>query len=183
MKGIVFTEFLEMVADKFSEDMVDDIIDDSELPSGGVYTAVGTYSHAEIVELVVSLSKRSNIEVPDLIRAFGQHLFQRFSELYPSFFPDGITAFDFLESVENYIHIEVRKLYPDAELPSFDTRRENDTTLVMLYSSAHPFATLAEGLIQGCMSHFEVDADITMTDLSDGAGTKAEFRLVQAQGA
>ena len=27
MKGIVFTEFLEMVEEKFSADMVDDIID------------------------------------------------------------------------------------------------------------------------------------------------------------
>ena len=52
MKGIVFTEFLEMVEDRFSLDMVDDLIDDCDLPSGGVYTAVGTYSHEEIVALV-----------------------------------------------------------------------------------------------------------------------------------
>ena len=45
MKGIVFTEFLEMVEDKFSADMVDDIIDDCDLASGGAYTAVGTYPH------------------------------------------------------------------------------------------------------------------------------------------
>ncbi|MGB1009029.1 MAG: heme NO-binding domain-containing protein [Thiolinea sp.] len=180
MKGVVFTEFLEMVEDRFSEDMVDDIIDDSDLPSGGIYTAVGTYPHEEIVQLVVSLSQHSGIEVPDLIRTFGQHLFGRFSVLYPAFFPPDITAFDFLESVEDYIHIEVRKLYPDAALPTFETRRENDNTLIMIYNSAHPFATLAEGLLHGCMDHFKVKANITMTDLSDGAGTNAEFRIVTA---
>lgn len=42
MKGVVFTAFLEMVASQFSEDMVDDIIDAAQLPSGGAYTAVGT---------------------------------------------------------------------------------------------------------------------------------------------
>ena len=43
MKGIVFTEFLEMVEDKFSFDVVDTIIEQSELESGGVYNAgVGT---------------------------------------------------------------------------------------------------------------------------------------------
>ena len=39
MKGIVFTEFLDFVADRYGEDTVDDIIDASELPSAGAYTA------------------------------------------------------------------------------------------------------------------------------------------------
>lgn len=179
MKGVVFTEFLEMVEDKFSADMVDDIIDDSELPSGGIYTAVGTYSHKEIVQLVRSLSARTDIEVGDLIRTFGAHLFGRFSILYPDFFSDGAEVFDFLESVETYIHQEVKKLYPDAQLPTFETQRENDDTLIMHYRSRHPFATLAEGLLKGCIDHFQINANITMTDQSGGAGTAAEFRIVK----
>ena len=44
MKGMVFTELLDMVEDKFGIDMVDSIIEDADLPvSKGVYTAVGTY--------------------------------------------------------------------------------------------------------------------------------------------
>lgn len=180
MKGVIFTEFLEMVADKFSEDMVDDIIDDSDLESEGVYTAVGTYSHKEIVKLVVSLSKRTDIEVEPLIRIFGQHLFGRFSALYPAFFPGNMDVFTFLESVENYIHVEVRKLYPDASLPTFATEREGDDVLIMTYSSQHPFSTLAQGLLRGCLDHFEVDGDISMKDLSAGKGTHAEFRIVKS---
>ena len=179
MKGVVFTEFLEMVEDKFSADMVDDIIDDSDLPSEGVYTAVGTYSHKEIIELVSNLSKHTDIAIPDLVRIFGEHLFSRFAALYPVFFPAGTEFFDFLESVETYIHMEVKKLYPDAQLPTFTTTRENNDTLIMNYQSPHPFATLAEGLLKGCMDHFEVDAQITMTDRSNGAGTAAEFRIVK----
>jgi len=41
MKGIVFTEFLEMVENKFSPELADRIIEGAEVPSGGVYTAVG----------------------------------------------------------------------------------------------------------------------------------------------
>ena len=177
MKGIVFTEFLEMVEEKFSDDMVDDIIDDADLASGGVYTSVGTYPHSEMVSLVVALSQHSGIEVPVLVKTFGQHLFGRFSVLYPRFFPEGQGAFSFLESIENHIHVEVKKLYPDAQLPTFDTRREGDNTLIMLYQSKHPFATLAEGLIEGCLAHFSVDATVTGHDLSEGAGTKVEFHI------
>ena len=78
MKGVVFTELLEMVEARFSADMVDDIIDDAQLPSGGVYTSVGTYPHEEIVALVVALSQRSGLAVRDLLLAFGEHLFGRF---------------------------------------------------------------------------------------------------------
>lgn len=79
MKGVVFTAFLEMVESQYTANMVDDIIDDCHLPSGGAYTAVGTYPHEEMVDLVVALSKRSGIPIPDLLRAYGQHLFAHFS--------------------------------------------------------------------------------------------------------
>ena len=86
MKGVVFTEFLDMVEQRFSPDMVDDIIEDANLPSGGAYTAVGTYPHDEMVALVVALSARSGAAVPDLLRAFGEYLFGRFVQGYPGHF-------------------------------------------------------------------------------------------------
>lgn len=75
-----------MVAARFSADMVDDIIEDAALPSGGAYTAVGTYDHAELVAMVAALSKRSGVPVPELVRAFGRHMFGRFHAGYPAFF-------------------------------------------------------------------------------------------------
>ena len=86
MKGIVFTEFLEMVEQKFGMDMVNDLIDNNTLSSGGVYSAVGTYDHAEMVTLVMDLNKRSGIALPDLLKAFGAYLFQTFKTGYPQMF-------------------------------------------------------------------------------------------------
>jgi hypothetical protein len=179
MKGLVFTEFMEMVESTFSADMVDDIIDDSELPSGGAYTSVGTYPHSEMVALVQSLSKRTGMSVSALIKAFGQHLFGRFVVLYPTFFAGTPDAFDFLGSIENYVHVEVRKLYPDAQLPTFETVREGSQKLTMIYRSQHPFATLAEGLIEGCLEHYKVKAQIEMVDRSAGQGTHVEFHITR----
>jgi hypothetical protein len=180
MKGLVFTEFLEMVESKFSPAMVDDIIDDADLPSGGAYTAVGTYPHSDMLALVQSLSKETRLPIPALVKIFGQHLFGRFVELYPSFFQDTHNAFDFLDSIENYVHTEVRKLYPDAELPTFDTSRSaDDSKLVMVYRSNHPFASLAEGLIEGCLSHFNEKAQVEIVDQSAGRGTQVEFHITR----
>ena len=134
MKGMVFTEFLDMVELKFSAEMVDDIIEDSQLPNGGAYTAVGTYDHAELVRMVESLAQRSGVPVPTLVHAFGPHLFGRFYALYSDCFSGIPTALDFLEGIEVVIHTEVRKRYPDAQLPEFDCVR-TASGLDMVYSS------------------------------------------------
>ncbi|MEY2861095.1 MAG: hypothetical protein RL392_1553 [Pseudomonadota bacterium] len=167
MKGMVFTEFLEMVEAKFSADMVDDIIDDANLPSGGAYTAVGTYDHGELVQMVVALSKRTDIAVPALVHTFGEHLFGRFYALFPAFFQGVTSALDFLEGIETVIHTEVRKLYPDAQLPQFDCTRSADG-LQMLYSSPRHFGDLAEGLIRGAVAHFGDQLQITRNNQPNG---------------
>lgn len=179
MKGLIFTEFMEMVEQTFSADMVDDIIEASDLPSGGAYTSIGTYPHSEIVTLVQNLSKQTGMPVPTLIKAFGHYLFGRFAVLYPTFFTGTPDIFDFLDSIENYVHVEVRKLYPDAQLPTFDTRREGSQTLIMIYRSQHPFATLAEGLIAGCLDHYQINAQVEVVDCSAGQGTHAEFHITR----
>jgi hypothetical protein len=154
MKGIIFTEFLEMVESAFSYEVADRLIDECELSSGGVYTAVGTYDHQEIILMVVKLSSISGIPTQDLIKAFGSYLFPRFNTLYPSFFEGIISALDFLERIESVIHVQVIKLYPDAELPKFETQRPDEHTLIMTYFSERHMADLAEGLISACIKHY-----------------------------
>jgi hypothetical protein len=168
MKGMVFTEFLEMVESKFSADMVDDIIEDSQLPSGGAYTAVGTYDHGELVQMVGALAQRSGLPAPALVHAFGLHLFGRFYALYPGFFTGVPTALVFLEGIETVIHTEVRKLYPDAQLPQFDCVR-TESGLDMVYLSPRHFGDLAAGLIEGALLHFGDPVSVTRFDLPDGA--------------
>ena len=56
---------------------------------------------------------------------------------------------------EDIIHAEVRKLYPDAELPSFIVEYHDADRLVLLYQSPRHFEDLAEGLMHGCVAHFK----------------------------
>lgn len=180
MKGIVFTEFLEMVDETFSPEITEKIISDADLPSGGAYTSVGNYDHSEIVELVGHLSAQTGMEAPVLVRAFGTHLFGRFVDLFPHFFDGPNDAFSFLESVEGYIHIEVRKLYPDAGLPSLSCSRPKPGTLVMVYESERGLADVAHGLIEGCCKHFVEDVTIEREDLSGGKATHVRFEITQS---
>ena len=177
MKGIVFTEFLEMVEDKFSPEIADKIIEASKLPSDGAYTAVGTYDHSELVSLVGNLSEETDIDIPLLIQTFGIYMFGRFKALYPSFFEGNLSTFGFLQLIENHVHIEVKKLYPEAELPTFDTTLINEKTLEMIYTSKRPFAPLAHGLMLGCIENYNESIEITQEDLSGGDNKHVKFTL------
>lgn len=166
MKGMVFTEFLEMVEAKFSADMVDDIIDDANPASGGAYTSVGTYSHEELVDMVVALSNRTQIPVPVLVRTFGEHVFGVFARSFQQFFEGVPDALTFLSGIEDIIHAQVIKLYPDAQLPKFDCVRDGNQ-LTMIYHSDRHLADLAEGLIMGCGQHFGDNLTIQRDELNE----------------
>lgn len=178
MKGIVFTEFLDMVEAKFGYSMVDDLIDSSDLSTNGVYTAIGTYHHSEIVSLLTNLSVKSKIAPEVLLKAFGEYLFDTFLAQYPQFFSAHTDSFAFLESIDSHIHVEVLKLYPEATLPKFVTTINEDGSISMIYQSERKMAALAEGLINKSMIHYQDDCDI-VTELIKEDGSEVKFTITR----
>ena len=172
MKGIVFSEFLDMVDEKFSIEMSERLVDEVKPPSGGAYTTVGTYDAQEIVDLVVKLSEITSISVPDLLKTFGRHLLTRFAEVFPEFFKGMTATLDFLPMVESYIHLEVKKLYNDAELPSFTCVFPYPGRLEMTYRSARNLPDLAEGLIQGTADHFNERIEVKRERIPEDPSTE-----------
>ncbi|MGF1619682.1 MAG: heme NO-binding domain-containing protein [Rhodomicrobiaceae bacterium] len=179
MKGVVFTEFLEMVEEQHSAAFVEDIVDDAHLPSKGYYTAVGAYPHTEIISLVGCLAEKTGMPSPLLMKGFGEHLFGRFRALYPKTYEGSSSAFNFLAGVETHIHMEVRKLYPEAALPSFQVEQHTPRNFSMIYVSTRPFGDLCEGLILGCLKHFNESATVIREDLQQEPETRIRFRITK----
>jgi hypothetical protein len=159
MKGIVFTEFLVLVEDEFGLEVVQQIIDECELDTEGVYTSVGTYSHKDMFKMVGKLSEIKGIPVPALLTVFGEYFFTTLKDKYPVFV-EKPNLFNFLNSIDEYIHPEVLKLYPDAELPRFDTEIKSDNEMILNYMSSRKMSDLAIGLIKGAAKHFKEDVDV-----------------------
>lgn len=179
MKGMVFTELLSMAEHVIGEEAVDDILDTLDLDSDGAYSAVGNYPCAELLKIVDAISRHTTVPVPELERQFGQWIHGRFVEGYPEFFKDKPNVLAMLDAIENEVHVEVRKLYPDAELPTFDTEWLNSKSLRMNYSSDRPLVPFCHGMIEACIEHFGDPAEVRVA--SDGEGKTAEF-LVRLTG-
>ena len=177
MKGIVFTELIDMIEGSFGLDAADRVLTASKVASGGAYTSVGIYDHREAVQLVVALATETGMPPADLLRGFGRHLFGRFVVLYPQLFAQISSPLEFLDRLDGYIHVEVRKLYPEAELPRFETRWNGERELHMLYRSPRPFADLAQGLIEGCFEHFGHELLLSRGEETDAAGGRVHFTV------
>ena len=175
MKGVVFTEFYEFVEEQYSPVVLQKIINGAELKSQGVYTATGTYPFCEMGALVGSAVKESGLPVETLMKAFGRHLLSYFSFTNPQHFEGVQGTFEFLHVVENHIHVDVRKLYPDAELPTFEMVEQTDQRFVMIYKSSRGLGDLCEGLIEGCMEYFGETGTISQELLSADPVTHIKF--------
>ena len=156
-----------MIESEFGLKMADDMIVKSNLKSEGAYTSIGIYDHTEIFALVEQLSLATGISKVELFRVYGEHLFGRFKIRYPSMF-EGITdSLSFLERIDSYIHKEVLKLYPHAQLPSFATERHSEQELTMIYTSKREMSDFAHGLILGCIKYFNEEVEIQVNKIKE----------------
>lgn len=167
MRGLIFTQFLEMVENHYSPEMVDDIIEDSGIPSGGAYTAVSKYDHKELHDLGVALAQRTNQTISDILIEFGDYVFAPLYDKYKPLFKDKSGAMQFLLEIDTDIHKEMRKLYPDALLPNIHCRMEGNV-LIMEYQSDRHFADLVHGLILGVARYFGETLKIEIPSFESG---------------
>lgn len=176
MMGMVFTELLEMVEDRFSFDMVDIVVE--RAGARGSYTSVGNYEDDELLKIVAALSEETGIPVPQLLHTYGVHLFGRFVVLFPTFFTSHDTAASFLSGLESHVHTEVRKLYATARPPLFSLQQNDDGSMFLEYRSYRGLWSFAQGLMEACLTYFGAKQKLVLVkDLSDGAGTHVRFVL------
>lgn len=176
MKGVIFTEFLDLVEASYGMEVVDQVLTKG-CPDDLGFTSVGTYDYRTLVSLVVELSATIGKPPQEVVFGFGKQLFHRLIEIYPDSTKGVNSTIGLVLKVEDVIHDEVLKLYADAEIPSFRFPVCENGVFQLEYISARPFADLAEGLLSTSIEHFGDDLEIERVDLDGEPGTHALFRL------
>lgn len=175
MKGMLFTELLNFIERHCDMATAEQIIDGANLASQGAYTSVGNYSHEEMIKLVLSASSVLKAPPQALMRKFGQELFSRLYESHPQFFEEGVNdAPEFLARIQQHIHDEVVKLYPESNPPQVTVSKESNLLRVK-YESHRPFALVALGLVEGCFDYFGKPVKVEFEDDLDATSSTAQF--------
>lgn len=177
MKGIVFDLLRDMVEENYGLEGWQQVIDQAH--SDGIFVATKTYKDEDLMALVFAASHITGIAVSDLVFSFGEYMIPNFYKRFPHFFKKADNFIQFLLSVDQIIHVEVRKLMPEAALPNFEYQKQQPDSLTMIYTSPRKLCHLAEGLISGSAKHFqqnyEINHDICMHHGSDHCELKIKL--------
>ena len=65
---MIFTSFLYLVEEHYGLEMVEAVIEEAAPASGGIYTTMGVYDHMELIDMVVVLSKKTDVPVPKVTK-------------------------------------------------------------------------------------------------------------------
>jgi hypothetical protein len=152
MKGVVFNLLEEVVRRQYGEEVWDDLLDAASLD--GRYTSLGSYADADLFALVGVAAAKLDLPPQAVVRWFGRSALPLLAERYPEFFAGHASTRSFLLTLNDIIHPEVRKVYPGADVPSFDFSVDASGRLLMGYHSARKLCALAEGFIEGAAAHF-----------------------------
>jgi len=158
MKGVIFNLAEEVISDSFGDAVWDEVLDSSGLD--GAFTSLGNYPDQHLVSLVSSASARLGVPPDEVVRTLGKGALPRLAERYPMFFSPHESTRPFLLTLNEIIHAEVRKLYPDAEVPEFEFDTSDPEWLVMHYRSHRKLCALAEGFVLGAAAFYGEDAVI-----------------------
>ena len=161
MKGVIFNIFSEFIEDLKGIETWDKILE--ETGQNGVYTSAGSYPDADLFSLVGKTCEILDLELSDALKAFGQYAVKGFHLRYPKFF-ENINWKEFFQSIHGVIHKEVIKLYPGATPPEIIFEEGSNGRITLHYRSERCLPDLAEGLILGTISHFDIKADLIRHD-------------------
>ncbi|MFT4780427.1 MAG: hypothetical protein ACJAZK_003031 [Psychroserpens sp.] len=174
MKGIVFTELLELVEDKFGLETVDYIISNSDLESNGIYTSVGIYSFSELSQLLQHLSERTQISIDNLLLVYGEYFFRVLEKSCPELLLAYTDPIEMISAIESIIHFGAGKIYLDLELPAFKVIEKTENSLIIDYKSSRAMCYFSLGLMNKTFEFFNSTATIELEKIMED-GTEVRF--------
>ena len=154
MKGVIFNLLEGFISDGWGEETYEEILSLCPLKTKEPFVGPGTYPDSDLVAIATQAANKLGISLPEALRAFGGYAFPKLIEKYPVFMEGISHPKDFLKSVDGVIHVEVRKLFPEAVTPSFEYEEPAPDRLKMRYRSKRKMCPLIDGFLDGVEKHF-----------------------------
>lgn len=156
MKGIIFNILESFIAHEFDEDVYNEAISSLSLLTKDPFVAPGTYANEDFLSIAQWSAAKVNLTLDEFMLRMGRYSFSQLAERHPDFVTPHQHPKPFLKTVDGMIHVEVRKLYSDTELPAFTYTDLADNQLIITYFSEKKLYSFMEGLIDGVANFFEI---------------------------
>lgn len=161
MKGVVFNILEGFIDENFGDGTFDELVDASLPDNTEPFVGPGTYPDEHLFKIVGKAIELQELELEPTLRGFGKYMFGKLAAKYPDFVNVHNNPKDFIKTIHDIIHVEVRKLFPEAVTPKFLYSNDTDGRLTLRYESERNLFALAEGLIDGSAEYYKMPIKIT----------------------
>ena len=177
MKGVVFNLLESFICEKWGHEKYEEILEMCPLKTREPFVSPGTYPDADLMTIATKTADNLGLSLEDALRAFGHYCFPRLADRVPSLIEGLTDARSFLLSVDSVIHVEVRKLFPEAVTPKFIYEQPAADQLIIHYQSERKLCAFMEGLIDGVAKHFNTRIDYHQSACMHHGADECEFHL------
>lgn len=154
MKGLLFTELLEMVEEDYGYTVANSMLLKADLPSGGIYSPARIYHWHELNTMMAHLHQQTRVPIDLLAKSFGRHLCRRILIAHPQ--------------QKNYINRIFALITKKSEAPVFRHISSDDKSLTLLYNPAVTGHCFTNSVIKGYLEHLQRLSRVSETILPDG---------------
>lgn len=177
MKGIVFNLLEQFITEKMGGEKYEEILAGCPLKTREPFVGPGSYPDEDLMALVNMTVEKMGVELPEALRAFGRFCVPKLAERFPIFMSPHNHPKPFLKTVGSVIHVEIKKLYPDAEPPSLTYDDPAPGQLIIRYKSKRRLCRFMEGLIDGVADYYDSPIRYRQNGCMLEGGGACEFEL------
>lgn len=177
MKGAIFIALNQVVEKTSGIGAWEELISRVNPASGGVYVSVDSYPDEEMFAYVQELSNMTGASQQQIVRDFGEALFDFLNGKYPQFTQQEETFFGFIKSIDGTIHKEVEKLYQSPNLPTMRCEDISPNSMRVYYHSPRKLCHLAVGLFTGAANYYNHQCQIEHNQCMHNGAETCEFVL------
>lgn len=177
MKGHIFILLEEFIAEAASEETLYAVLDNCLFDTSTAFVKTDNYPDEHLTEFVNQAIAVLEITLPQAHFAFGQWLYPRLIKMLPAEFTDFDHPSPVLANLDQLHKVELKKLYPDAQPPSFNYHRINNASAELIYHSKRQMFDLVLGVLQGMADHYKVPIDVTLISNWNNDSNCAKYEL------
>jgi hypothetical protein len=178
MKGHIFNLLEKFIIEITDANVYESIIAECRLITKGPFIRPGKYPDEDLAEIVDKTVQYLGITVNEAHYAFGKWIFPHLllisaPEVRELRNPKAL----FLQL--DYIHrIELKKLWPDAEPPTFQCEDTGPAQLRMIYDSRREMFDLVDGVIASVADYYKYDISFTKSYIDQQNYRICQYDLV-----
>lgn len=157
MKGLIFNLLEEFLVARCGETEYELILANCELITAepSLMVGPGSYPDQDFTAIIASAANRLGLSSDELFQEVGRAVIPLLAARYPQFFSPSKHPREFFASLNFIHHLEVKKLYKDAELPRFRCENKADGSLLINYLSSRRLCHFFSGLINGVADYYQ----------------------------